>query len=127
MDKNKDKDIDADMSRSLYPVLGRVTERQIEEELDRGKVCRLNGRFFKFLFGLEDDGAEPNRDRRAASFLGLSELPVSPKVCLEAATGDSMELLKCGQQGPAVGSEGRTSCLWRISSVDGTIPCGRNF
>ena len=33
---------------------GQLTDRQLEEELDRGRVYRLNDRFFKFLFGRED-------------------------------------------------------------------------
>ena len=33
---------------------GQLTDKQLEEELDRGRVYRLNDRFFKFLFGRED-------------------------------------------------------------------------
>ena len=33
---------------------GQLTDRQLEEELDRGRIYRLNDRFFKFLFGRED-------------------------------------------------------------------------
>ena len=51
---DEDKDIDVGAPHLPYPAMGRMTEREIEEELDRGKVYRLNDRFFKFLFGRED-------------------------------------------------------------------------
>ena len=38
----------------FYPEAPLFTDRQAEEELDRGRVYRLNDRFFKFLFGGED-------------------------------------------------------------------------
>ena len=39
---------------SIYPAKGPVTEQQVEEDLEQGKIYRLNDRFFKFLFGRED-------------------------------------------------------------------------
>ena len=36
------------------PAKGPVTEQQIEEDLEQGKIYRLNDRFFKFLFGREE-------------------------------------------------------------------------
>ena len=44
---------------TFYPEMasltdGQLTDKQLEEELDKGRVYRLNDRFFKFLFGLED-------------------------------------------------------------------------
>ena len=38
----------------FYPKMASLTDRQLEEELDRGRVYRLNDHFFKFLFGRED-------------------------------------------------------------------------
>ena len=44
---------------TFYPEMasltdGQLTDKQLEEELDKGRVYRLNDRFFKFLFGRED-------------------------------------------------------------------------
>ena len=39
---------------SIYPAKGPVTEQQVEEDLEQGKIYRLNDRFFKFLFGREE-------------------------------------------------------------------------
>ena len=38
----------------IGPASGPVTEGQIEADLARGKIYRLNDRFFKFLFGREE-------------------------------------------------------------------------
>ena len=38
----------------IGPASGPVTEGQIEADLERGKIYRLNDRFFKFLFGREE-------------------------------------------------------------------------
>ena len=38
----------------FYPEMTLLTDRQLEEELDKGRVYRLNDHFFKFLFGRED-------------------------------------------------------------------------
>ena len=38
----------------FYPEMTSLTDRQLEEELDKGRVYRLNDHFFKFLFGRED-------------------------------------------------------------------------
>ena len=38
----------------VYPAKGPVTEQQVEEDLEQGKIYRLNDRFFKFLFGREE-------------------------------------------------------------------------
>ena len=38
----------------IGPASGPVTEGQIEADLERGKIYRLNDRFFKFLLGRED-------------------------------------------------------------------------
>lgn len=45
---------DAFAGCSVYPSMAPLTEEQLEEELDRGRVYRLNDRFFKFLFGREE-------------------------------------------------------------------------
>ena len=37
-----------------YPEMRPLTAAQLEAELDRGRVYRLNDRFFKFLFGGEE-------------------------------------------------------------------------
>ena len=39
---------------TFYPEMASLTDKQLEEELDKGRVYRLNDRFFKFLFGRED-------------------------------------------------------------------------
>ena len=39
---------------TFYPEMASLTDGQLEEELDKGRVYRLNDRFFKFLFGRED-------------------------------------------------------------------------
>ena len=39
---------------TFFPETVSLTDKQLEEELDKGRVYRLNDRFFKFLFGRED-------------------------------------------------------------------------
>ena len=51
-DKGSDMDQDENVVYPEVPLL--ITEHQAEEELETGRVYRLNDRFFKFLFGGED-------------------------------------------------------------------------
>ena len=49
--KDAEREFDGEL---IGPALGPVTERQVEADLERGKIYRLNDRFFKFLFGREE-------------------------------------------------------------------------
>lgn len=48
----REKGLNANMDENVvYPEVPLLTDRRAEEELNRGRIYRLNDRFFKFLFG----------------------------------------------------------------------------
>ena len=100
-------DINEKAMYPAYPMLGSVTDEQIEEELDQGRVYRLNDRFFKFLFGLEE---------RKHLFLDLVNALVFP----DGSAGFT-DFEYASRELSATREEGKDCCLDIVANMaDGT-------
>ena len=86
---------------------GPVTEQQVEEELARGRIYRLNDRFFKFLFG---------REERKPLFLDLVNAFVFPD-----GSGSFTDLKYANRELSAARVEGKNCHLDIVANMaDGT-------